>query len=160
MRFRRSTRGFTLIELLVVVAVIGILAGVAIPDYKTYMTRSRVAEAMHLLQPVRQAVTDYYAFHGRFPRDNAQAGLLEAGRIAGDYVSAVEVAGGAIHATIDLSDNGRKVLSLRPAVVNGHPTTALLGWVCGDAPAVGSMEVRGENRTTIRGALLPASCQP
>jgi len=51
--------GFTLIELLVVVAIAGILAAVAYPNYTSYVQRSRRADAAAVLTAVVQAQERY-----------------------------------------------------------------------------------------------------
>lgn len=57
----KKERGFTLIELMVVVAVIGVLAVVAVPQYRDYMVRSKVTEALSLVRPYQLDVTEALA---------------------------------------------------------------------------------------------------
>jgi len=57
MAWKKKQLGFTLIELMVVVALIGILASVAVPNYKKYSAKSRTAEAKLILSSAYTAET-------------------------------------------------------------------------------------------------------
>ncbi|MDH1868465.1 pilin [Pseudomonas chengduensis] len=49
-------KGFTLIELMIVVAIIGILAAIAIPQYQTYTAKSQVSRVMSESGQLRTAI--------------------------------------------------------------------------------------------------------
>lgn len=51
-----TQKGFTLIELMIVVAIIGILASIALPAYKTYTDRAKFTEIVLAATPAKTAV--------------------------------------------------------------------------------------------------------
>jgi type IV pilus assembly protein PilA len=60
----KSQKGFTLIELMIVVAIIGILAAIAIPNFLQYQMKSRQAEAKTNLGAIRTSLTAFQAERG------------------------------------------------------------------------------------------------
>jgi type IV pilus assembly protein PilA len=143
---QRISAGFTLIELMIVVAIIAILAAIAIPAYQDYLIRAQVTEGMSLASGAKAAVWDFVSNTGRFPSNNASAGLSKSTSITGSYVSSVDVTSGTI-----------KVLFQGPEA-NSHISDSSKYLVLSPVSRGGSIEWNC-TPSTLAGKYLPSSCR-
>jgi type IV pilus assembly protein PilA len=64
---RINSSGLTLIELMIVIAIIGILAAIAIPQFASFRQKSYNSAALSDLRNVRSILVVYYADHKHYP---------------------------------------------------------------------------------------------
>jgi type IV pilus assembly protein PilA len=137
---KKVQQGFTLIELMIVVAIIGILAAIAIPQYQDYTVRTRVSEAAVLADGSKTAVAEFFNTNSRWPASNPSAGLSQSSSIIGKYVSSVAVGtNGVITATVAAASGTSGTLVLTPRANGGS-----VSWTC---------------TGTIPAKYLPANCR-
>lgn len=63
----QTQKGFSLIELMIVIAIIGILASVAVPQYQDYVLRTDATNTLSVARPLQLAVGEYAARYSRLP---------------------------------------------------------------------------------------------
>ncbi|NVF14677.1 pilin [Vreelandella maris] len=117
----RSTKqgGFTLIELMIVVAIIGVLASIAVPQYQNYTARAQASEGLSVTAGLRADVAEYFSLNG-------------------------EVPAAATNLSVDLTEiNGRYILDTNGvAYANGVIT---INWDTANSALEGAMQLTAQN---------------
>ncbi|MGL5991010.1 MAG: pilin [Plesiomonas sp.] len=138
----KMKQGFTLIELMIVVAVIGVLAAIAIPQYQNYVAKAELGSALSTLASLKTNVEDHIANQGKFPTSTSDIG-------------APNTAFGSVAFASNVS--GIKITMGQSATANPKVKDAVVvlirksddSWAC---------QIKNNSTSSVISAMLPKGC--
>lgn len=132
-----NQKGFTLIELMIVVAIIGILASVAIPQYGEYTQKTKLTRVQAVISPIKQTIAQWYGDNGSCIDSSVAAQMTALGSQAptlvnptGD-ISLIALGGSGSTCTVTLTINqlgGNFSDSAQTITVSGNFNTNPVSW--------------------------------
>ena len=146
-------KGFTLIELMIVVAIIGILAAVAIPQYQDYTARTKMSEVLNMVAHSKTYLGETAMSEGVFPDNGSSTATTAVNTLNGSqYVSATtynKTGGNTANLQITIDH------SLHGAITGGADILQLDMTMT----AGGQVKVDCATNTTLPGRVLPGACR-
>ena len=133
MKIRANQKGFTLVELIVVVAILGVLAAVAVPNYMNYLYKSRVSTDVDTARAVLNSARTMYMTDGDLTKITLANVLSDA-----DLTSAKSASSSSdiltLFGSINTSDKDNFEITFTPGDKAGNYTSQMKVTERGDLP--------------------------
>ncbi|ENX7723964.1 hypothetical protein EGP17_10915 [Neisseria gonorrhoeae] len=128
--------------------------------------RAQVSEAILLAEGQKSAVTEYYLNHGKWPKDNGDAGVASPSDIKGKYVQSVTVTNGVVTAQMKPSGVNKEIKDKKLSLWAKREAGSVK-WFCGQpvtrtgaAAKAGTDAVTADTTDTkIETKHLPSTCR-
>jgi type IV pilus assembly protein PilA len=131
---KKIQQGFTLIELLIVVAIIGILAAIAIPQYQNYITRAKWQDNISQVESFKIAIAECVQNNGTTAlttacatSDQVTAATGAAFPVAVNQLASVVYSGSSFVLTGTSAVNGC-IVSITPSMSGGSTQATAISW--------------------------------
>lgn len=128
MNMKQMQKGFTLIELMIVVAIIGILAAIAIPQYGNYISRSRAAGSAAELDSVRTGIALCFQDTGTYTGCNGGALGVPNPLVTKNVTTVTSVTNGVISVTTGATTTAGVNLTTIDTPATPASTDAVIKW--------------------------------
>ena len=147
---------------MIVVAIIGILAAIAIPQYQNYVARAQVAEGLSLASNIKTAMSEYFSINGKYPSgDPAAIGTAlgidtDPAAFAGSYVSRITLKSNGKFEIL-FSDAASELIAKKSFYMIPENEGGSISWRCACRHTSGLDCEAGGTRPMLE-KYLPSSC--
>lgn len=127
-----AARGFTLIELMITIAIVAILVAMAVPAYKDYTIRSKIAECINNAAVAKVQVSEFRQALGDWPSSAEEAGIsAPAGtsQFCSGFIN-YQAGGGAFTINVNEAAIDAALGTIEATLTPSETSSGIINWAC------------------------------